>query len=297
MTKDDNDKTIDDIVFDFSPTKKTDSTLNLNISKETKSKRLKFDTDISTDCVALPNDDLGITDDKTQTSSVVILTPGTQDIIFVDDSCNEDGDIDTMDLMADVMKKDNTEMLENLKKYESKIINKQQHNKLETFQKPMANPECLHNIKQEKITQNLMEEIEKVNKIVPTNSSNKPINTEKPQNPLFSSENQNDETDDEDAMPKPFVIKQEPPDINKKLSIKERFNIECAECEKLINFLDNRLTDEQIQQHLDKCKHHNAENLRQNTPDGFWNPFILSFQADDPRNEELVDTHLKDRKK
>lgn len=120
-TKDDNDKTIDDIVFDFSPTKKTDSTRDLNISKETKSKQLKFNNDdISTDCVALPNIDLGNTNDKMETSSVVILTPGTQDIIFVDDSCNEAEDIDTMDLMTDIMKKDNTEMLENLKKYESK---------------------------------------------------------------------------------------------------------------------------------------------------------------------------------
>ena len=110
-------------------------------------------------------------------------------------------------------------------------IKKQQNNKLETFQKPIEIPKLSHNIKQEKVSQSLMEEIGKVKKIMPTNSSS--INTKKPQNPLFSSENQDDETDDDDAMPKPFVIKQEPPDINKKLSIKERFNIECAECEKV----------------------------------------------------------------
>lgn len=112
-------------------------------------------------------------------------------------------------------------------------IKKQQNNKLETFQKPIEKSKHLHNIKQEKLSQNLMEEIEKVKKIMPTNSCSNSINTKKPQNPLFSTENQDEETDDEDAMPKPFVIKQEPPDINKRLSIKERFNIECAECEKV----------------------------------------------------------------
>lgn len=68
---------------------------------------------------------------------------------------------------------------------------------------------------------------------------------------------------------------------------------------KLINFLDKGLTDAQIRVHLDKCKRHNNNNdeyMRQNTPQDFWNPFILSFQADDPRNEVLIDTRFKDKK-
>lgn len=88
----------------------------MNITNERKPKELIFNNnDFSTDCVALGNEHLGITNDKMETSSVVILTPGTQDIIFVDD--DDDGGIDTMDLMANIMKEDNSE---NLKKYESK---------------------------------------------------------------------------------------------------------------------------------------------------------------------------------
>lgn len=50
--------------------------------------------------------------------------------------------------------------------------------------------------------------------------------------------------------------------------------------------------------HLDKCKrHNNPEVMRQNTPEGYWNPFILSFQPDDPRNEVLIDNRFKDNKK
>lgn len=117
------------------------------------------------------------------------------------------------------------------------IKNQQNNNKLETFQKPIQKPLCLNKIKQEKVTQNLPAVIEKTNEVVvPTISNSINTTTKKPQNPLFSSQNQDDEDDDEDFMPKPFVIKQEPNDCNKKLSIKERFNIECVECEKVCLF-------------------------------------------------------------
>lgn len=79
-------------------------------------KKLKFDNDISLDCTSLPNDHLGISSsNKSDSSSVVIYTPSTEDIIFVDDTCSDE--MDTMDLLADIMKPNNTE---NLKKYESK---------------------------------------------------------------------------------------------------------------------------------------------------------------------------------
>ncbi|XP_065360997.1 uncharacterized protein CtIP isoform X2 [Calliphora vicina] len=293
--KDDDDvdtnKTLDDIVFDFSPSKKTDDTLDLNSPKTTQPKQLKFDNnDISTDCTSLPNEHLSISTNKNDTSSVVILTPSSEDIIFVDDTCDYDQEIDTMDLLGD--------NLEKLKKYESKCIQKQQTKELDVFKKPKekmppANDiKPINKIKQEKITQDLKKETTyKLNEEKPSCSSTKSsLKTPKTQNPLLD---EFDTEDEEDFMPKPFIVKQEP-----KLTIKQRFNIECEDCEKLINFLDKGLTDAQIQQHLDKCKYHNnGDIMRQNTPKDFWNPFILSFQADDPRNVVLIDNRFKDSKK
>ncbi|KAM7358733.1 CTBP-interacting protein [Cochliomyia hominivorax] len=299
--KDDKDKTLDDIVFDFSPSKKTDSSLDLNSPENLKPKQLKYDNDKSTDCTSLPNDNLGISSSKSDTSSVVILTPATQDVIFVDDTCNEP-EIDTMDLMADDY--------ENLKKFEIEYIQKQKCKDLDVFKKP-ANKvapdkdyEPIKHIKKEKLTEDIKEAVDFMSKPEETKSTSTAASKKllKPHNPLFSSDEPDTEEDDEDFMPKPFIIKQEPDSSksNKKLTIKQRFNIECEDCEKLIDFLDKGLTDAQIKQHLDKCKRHNNPNndlMRQNTPKDFWNPFILSFQADDPRNEVLIDNRFKDIKK
>ncbi|XP_037827602.1 uncharacterized protein LOC119615667 [Lucilia sericata] len=289
--KHDTDKSLDDIVFDLSPSKKPDSTLELNSSKDLQPKQLKFDNEISTDCTALPNDPMSISTIKSDTSSVVILTPGTQDIIFVDDCSDVEHEIDTMDLLA------STDNLEKLKKYESKYIQKQQTKDMEGFKKPQDKLQCnkeikpLNKIKQEKITQELKTATDIKKEEKPSCST-----SIKPQNPLLA---ELDTDDEEDFMPKPFIIKQEK-DVaptTKKLTIKQRFNIDCEECEKLINFLDKGLTDLQIQQHLEKShQRHYNDIMRQNTPKDFWNPFILSFQADDPRNEVLIDNRFKDKK-
>ncbi|KNC20627.1 hypothetical protein FF38_06912 [Lucilia cuprina] len=290
--KHDTNKTLDGIVFDFSPSKKTDATLELNSTKDLQPKQLKFDNEISTDCTALPNDPMSISTIKSDTSSVVILTPATQDIIFVDDCSDFEHEIDTMDLLA------SNDNLEKLKKYESKYIQKQQTKDVEAFKKPQDKLQCnkkiqsLNKIKQEKITQELKTDINsKRQEDKPSCST-----SIKPQNPLLD---ELDTEDEEDFMPKPFIIKQETdvPSTTNKLTIKQRFNIDCEECEKLINFLDKGLSDEQIQQHLEKThQRHLHDMMRQNTPKDFWNPFILSFQADDPRNEVLIDNRFKDKK-
>lgn len=76
--------------------------------------------------------------------------------------------------------------------------------------------------------------IENENLQASTSSSKKPTF----QNPLLSNDDTS-EDEDEDAMPKPIIVKQEPCDMvvtHKKLSLKERFNIDCEECEKVFNF-------------------------------------------------------------
>lgn len=75
--------------------------------------------DTTTDCVALPSSDQTVLSKSGDSSSVVLLTPATQDIIFLDDTDNDFSDIDTMDLLADIRKHE-TAYMQNLKKYESK---------------------------------------------------------------------------------------------------------------------------------------------------------------------------------
>uniref|UniRef100_A0A1I8MWV4 Uncharacterized protein n=1 Tax=Musca domestica TaxID=7370 RepID=A0A1I8MWV4_MUSDO len=237
-------------------------------------------------------------------SSVVILTPATQDIIFLDDTSNEFSDINTMDLLADIQKHE-TEYMENLMKYETKSIEKQL--KQDTKQPAKSKEATKHNfikpaalIKKEKQSQMLQETQKKT--VIENENLQASISSSKKstfQNPLLSTDDTS-EDEDEDAMPKPIIVKQEPCDMvetHKKLSLKERFNIDCEECEKLLRFLPPTLSDREIEMHLNNCKFHNRlDFMRQNTPENFWNPLILSFEANDPRNEVLIDTRFKNKK-
>ncbi|XP_061401715.1 general transcriptional corepressor trfA [Musca vetustissima] len=311
---------IENIIFDFSPSKKTEeptttsSTAASSSQNKLKGKQLEFH-DNTIDIMPPHNDDdqttMMISGKSADSSSVVILTPATQDIIFLDDTSNEFSDINTMDLLADVQKQE-TEYLENLKRYESKSIEKQLRQ--EVKQQPLkSKEEKKHNfikpaalIKKEKESQNLMET--KMKTVLENDlkacsssysSSKKPIC----QNPLLANDDDEEEyeEEEEDAMPKPIIVKREPLEKNvmhnKKLSLKERFNIDCEECEKLLRLLPNTLSDREIEMHLQKCKFHNRQDfMRQNTPENFWNPFILSFDENDPRNEILIDTRFKDKK-
>lgn len=77
--------------------------------------------DESTNCLGVAGDQttMLMSGKSGDSSSVVILTPATQDIIFLDDTSNEFSDINTMDLLADIQKHE-TEYMANLKKYETK---------------------------------------------------------------------------------------------------------------------------------------------------------------------------------
>lgn len=76
------------------------------------------------------------------------------------------------------------------------------------------------------------------------NESEMPSTSSKKQNyanPLLASEPEQyeEEEEEEDIMPKPFIIKQEQEIVEntKKFTIKERFNIDCDECEKVNDIL------------------------------------------------------------
>lgn len=116
---------------------------------------------------------------------------------------------------------------------------------MQQFKKPQLKVDS-HNfikpttsIKQEKITQNLQDSTKhKENQV--TNSTTA-VSTSKQQNPLFSTNDReyDDEEEEDDLMPKPFVVKQEPEvaTTSKKLSFKERFNVDCDYCENVSLFV------------------------------------------------------------
>lgn len=114
-----------------------------------------------------------------------------------------------------------------------------QNNDLNVFKKPQNKIELntLTKIKKENVSQiNSSEQIK-----LKEAKEEKPIYSKtKPQSPIFSSD-EHDTEDDEDFMPKPFKIKQEL-DGSKSTntsSIKQRFNIDCEDCEKVRLFIIN----------------------------------------------------------
>lgn len=64
-----------------------------------------------------------------------------------------------------------------------------------------------------------------------------------------------------------------------------------------IDFMGSNLNDEKIRIYLDNCRHRDDRELDNNTPDGFWNPHMVSFDEADPRNEVIVDRRFVDQRK
>ncbi|XP_075161507.1 CTBP-interacting protein [Haematobia irritans] len=290
---------IENIVFDFSPTKNNEHSSETTYLSKTNmsSKELHFDG----------ND---TESSNKNSSSVVLLTPATQDIIFIDESTNDFGDIDTMDLLADVREHE-TEYMANLKKIESKNIEKRKRQDVKSIKndddKGFLKPAAF--IKKEKSTQEILdgkrngdERVVDMDTANINKHENIPINstTEKKKDLIKNYLDDEDEDEDEDAMPKPFVVKKETDDYqhtSKTLTVKERFGIDCDNCEKLLRLLGPHITNREFEMHLNKCNFHNQPDfMRQNTPEGFWNPLMLTFDENDPRNEVLIDTRFKDNK-
>ncbi|KAH8257601.1 hypothetical protein KR038_011838 [Drosophila bunnanda] len=211
--------------------------------------------------------------------SVVLLTPATQDIIFVNDSLEDPENVSkfgTMDVLAEIMKDDDDACSNALRQYERNMIDQQKQNK----PNPSAIP-ITRRVKKEPISQPVETDL--------GNESTKlPEDIEKYMMDIKDEEESRDSQEEEEEFPRPIVIKNEP-----ELTLKERYNINCADCEKFINFMGSNLTEEKIKDYLNNCRHVDA---RSSTPPGFWNPHMVSFAEDDPRNEVLIDNRFRDQR-
>ncbi|XP_039489387.1 uncharacterized protein LOC120450440 isoform X2 [Drosophila santomea] len=207
--------------------------------------------------------------------SVVLLTPATQDIIFVNDTPEDVTKLGTMDVLAEIMKDDDDTCSSALRQYEKVMIDQQKHIRPNLLKVESVLP------------------ITKVMKIEPISQPETDVGNESTKLPediekYLMDIKEEDSKDSEEEFPRPVLIKEEP-----ELKVKERFNIECVECEKFINFMGSNLTDAKIKDYLAKCRH---EDARSSTPPGFWNPHMVSFAEGDPRNEVLIDSRFWDQR-
>ncbi|XP_070141146.1 uncharacterized protein CtIP isoform X1 [Drosophila kikkawai] len=212
--------------------------------------------------------------------SVVLLTPATQDIIFVNDTLEDHENVDklgTMDVLAEIMKDDDDACSNALRQFEKKMIDQQKQNKPTPQAIQITRP-----VKQEPISQPAEPDL--------GNESTKlPEDIEKYMMDIKDEDESKDSVEEEEEeFPRPIVVKNEP-----ELTLKERHNINCPDCEKFINFMGSNLTDEKIKDYLNNCRHVDA---RSSTPPGFWNPHMVSFAENDPRNEVLIDNRFRDQR-
>ncbi|XP_032599249.1 uncharacterized protein LOC6557505 isoform X2 [Drosophila grimshawi] len=208
------------------------------------------------------------------TSSVVLLTPATQDIVFIDDSITEANNLNTMAFMEEAIKQDDKVSLAKLQEFEADLIRKCQFEAANVKPIAISAAKPAASVKQEPLTE------------LPSDFGNE--STKLPED--FDMDD--DEQEEEEIFPLPIVIKQE-----KQMSARDRFNIDCVQCEKFINFMGNNFDDEKIRKYLSNCRHHDERELENNTPDGFWNPHMVSFADDDPRNKVHVDRRFVDQQK
>lgn len=83
-----------------------------------------------------------------------------------------------------------------------------------------------------------------------------------------------------------------------KFSIKERFNIDCDECQKYIDFMGSNMSLSEIETHLRRCtRHRTAKDHIPTTPPNYWNPLMPSFPENDPRNKTLLEDPFIQRKR
>ncbi|KAH8255979.1 hypothetical protein KR026_003757 [Drosophila bipectinata] len=210
--------------------------------------------------------------------SVVLLTPATQDIIFLNDTTEDINKMGTMDMLAEIMKDDDDACSNALRQFEKKMIDQQK----QVEKNPTTTPKASelvpknHHIKEEPVSQLVSD--------LGNESTKMPEDIEKY---MVDMDNE-DGKESEEQFPQPIVVKEE------NLSFKDRYSIDCGECEKFINFMGPNLTDEKIKSYLRNCKHIRAEN---ESPPGFWNPHMVSFDENDPRNEVLIDTRFRDGSK
>ncbi|XP_037933918.1 myb-like protein D [Teleopsis dalmanni] len=221
-----------------------------------------------------------LNEEKTSEKSVLVLTPATQDIIFLDDT-----DIDS-DIIVN-------------HKERASLKNSCEHERDNLIAKSTVSN---INIKKEMSSQdntNILDEtyVKELEEIENVKEENRSIFTDKIKNKLPDAKYTDDS---EDFMVLPIMVKEEECSeelLHKKQSIKERFKIDCQDCLKYIAFLGDNLSDREIMSHIRQCSRHKEDELlRWNTPDGFWDPFIRSFNENDPRKEVLIDTRFANKR-
>lgn len=160
------------------------------------------------------------------TSSVVMLTPGTQEIVFVDDSIDDTTSrpLNTMDFMQEAIKGDDAVSLTRLQQFEAKLIRDQQN--AAAREKPVSSAAPAH-VQLPSASTRVKEEL----------LSEKPseLGNESTKLPAdFDLDDDVDEEEEEEVFPRPIaVVKTEP-----KQSVKERYNIKCVQCEKVTILLE-----------------------------------------------------------
>ncbi|KAH8274519.1 hypothetical protein KR044_006097 [Drosophila immigrans] len=239
--------------------------------------------------------------------SVVMLPPPTQEIVFIDDSIEEaNPPLNTMDFMAEVLKADEKTSMAKLQEFEAKLIREQQkaatNVKMKEQQKPTSSiqieeskkPVTSTNINDQqmapnKVTSKVPVKV-KLEQLTEQPSGMGNESTKLPED--FDMEEDDEAGEEEEIFPRPIVVKQEIEE-----SLKEKYNIDCEQCEKFINFMSANMTDLQIREYLCNCRHFDYRELDHNTPPGFWNPHMVSFAEDDPRNEVHVDRRFVNQQK
>ncbi|XP_030376625.1 uncharacterized protein LOC115625633 [Scaptodrosophila lebanonensis] len=202
---------------------------------------------------------------SSNTSSVVLLTPATQDIIFVDDSSDDGRQLNTLDMIDSVTQ---------LKVHEAKRIDMQK-------QQCQKRNVSVNRIEEQVTPPRIKEEPQTCNDM--GNETTKlPEDIEN----LLDGE----EEDTLEEFPRPIAIKRE-------LTLKERYNIDCAQCEKFLNIMCAKLTEQEIKNHLKNCTHRIERAMRPESPEGFWNPLMVSFSANDPRNEVIIDNRFAGKRR
>lgn len=155
------------------------------------------------------------------TSSVVMLTPATQDIVFIDDSIDDTTNrpLNTMDFMQEAIKGDDKVSLTRLQQFEAKLIRDQQ--KAANREKPVASaapvqvqfPSTSTSVKEEPLSEKASE--------LGNESTKLPAD--------FDLDDEMDEEEEEEVFPRPIVVVK----TEVKQSVKERYKIRCAQCEKV----------------------------------------------------------------
>ncbi|XP_055923417.1 formin-J [Eupeodes corollae] len=211
-----------------------------------------------------------------ETSSVVMFTPASQDIIFLDDSC-ESYNIESMDLLKDLMNP--TESLSNLKRIESdriKMLQKTNGGNPTHIPSKCSNLDVKQNTKLNLKTEH---EFAKPKTVEKTELSKNALTDNKtPSKENLTNRNNNKSNGSPDKTEKVQSVK--------KARI---FDVDCHECQTYIKYLGARLSDEEIEQHIRNCTNHKKRIDNNLTPEGFWDPIIKPFASDDPRNLTIID--------